>query len=254
MSVELSGGNAKKTHNPLHGRRRKALPAILQVLDDFVDLLIEPHAVFGRRRNIDFKLPLVILTVCSVSLFVLSARALEPIFEAEFARRIETIVAANPEITANQINITKSVAEKTRVLNYLVSVPLTVIASGIALWVLGKLAESAQTLRGALLVATYAQTPRLVEHLSSGIQGLFLDTTRLTSQSSISLGPARFVGAGDPVVLAILTRMDLFSIWVTVLFAIGMRVAGGANRMQAALVAFGVWLVSLGAVLLVTSQ
>lgn len=239
------------------GRQRTSLfRNSFQVLEDFVEVLFEPSTVFSRRRDAAWQLPLFILTLLSVAFFALSKNAIQPLFDSEFTRQMASVLARNPDVTAEQISLSRSIVDKTRVLNYSIGFPVTVIAWGFVFWVLGKLAGSRQSLRGALAITTYAQTPRLIEHLTNSFQGLYLDIDRLTSQTSISLGPARFmdIEATNPVVLSILSRLDVFSIWITLLLAIGLHVASGVDRRQAILVASGVWAVSLVPQLLAAAQ
>jgi hypothetical protein len=59
----------------------------------------------------------------------------------------------------------------------------------------------------------------------------------------LSLGVGRFFDpdATSPVLLGILGRVDLFTIWVTVLLAIGLSVTGGMSRSRAFTAAPLIW-------------
>jgi hypothetical protein len=48
---------------------------------------------------------------------------------------------------------------------------------------------------------------------------------------------------GSQVMLALASRVDLFTIWVTVLLAIGLHVVGKITRQQAGIVAGLTWVV-----------
>jgi hypothetical protein len=94
-------------------------------------------------------------------------------------------------------------------------------------------------------IATFAMFPRLVESVVSAVQALLMDEQNLNSRYKVSLGLGRFFDreTANPVVLALLGRIDLFTIWVTLLIAIGIKVMGRATTGQAVLGAVLVWLV-----------
>ena len=50
------------------------------------------------------------------------------------------------------------------------------------------------------------------------------DSSKITSLSSITIGPARFIShdAVSPIVYALVMRLDVFTIWATVLIGIGL--------------------------------
>jgi hypothetical protein len=81
-----------------------------------------------------------------------------------------------------------------------------------------------------------------------GVQGLFVDPAQLTGRYSVSLGLGRFMDpATTPAVLYyMLGRIDVFTIWLTVLLAIGLAVTGKVDGVRAAIAGVLVWL--LGAI------
>ena len=72
-----------------------------------------------------------------------------------------------------------------------------------------------------------------------------MDEQTLNSRYRVSLGLGRFFDheTANPVVLALLGRIDVFTIWVTLLIAIGIRVMGRTTTGQAVVGAVLVWLV-----------
>jgi hypothetical protein len=78
----------------------------------------------------------------------------------------------------------------------------------------------------------------------TGIQGLIVDPATLDGRFRLSLGVGRFLDpdAASPVLLALVGRLDVFTIWVTVLLAIGLSVTGRIPRVRAAIAAALVWL------------
>jgi hypothetical protein len=71
------------------------------------------------------------------------------------------------------------------------------------------------------------QAPRIVEQLVAAAQALFLPEEQLTGRGALSIGPARFdASTASPILSALLLRADVFTPWITVLLAIGLRVTG----------------------------
>ena len=87
--------------------------------------------------------------------------------------------------------------------------------------------------------------PRIIENVLNGVQGLLLDPATLNGRFRLSLGPGRFLDpdTASPVLLAIVGRMDVFTIWVTVLLAIGLAVTGKISKQKAAIAGVLVWIV-----------
>jgi hypothetical protein len=94
-------------------------------------------------------------------------------------------------------------------------------------------------------IATFAFFPRLIELITNSVQALLLDEGKLTSRFAVSLGIGRFLDpqAMGAVALAFLGRIDIFTIWVTILVAVGLKQMGRITAGQAALGSAIVWLV-----------
>jgi hypothetical protein len=97
----------------------------------------------------------------------------------------------------------------------------------------------------AIMIATYSEVPRLVQILVNAAQGLFMSPEKLNGINAVSLSPARFM---DPdqvsaVTIALASRVDLFTIWITVLLGIGIYVVGKVTKQQAVIIATIVWVI-----------
>jgi hypothetical protein len=94
------------------------------------------------------------------------------------------------------------------------------------------------------MVATYSEVPRLVQILTNAAQGLLLPAEKLNSINAVSFSLARFLDPDQtsPIIIALASRVDVFTIWITVLLTIGLAVVGRIPRQQAAIAAAIVWL------------
>jgi hypothetical protein len=119
------------------------------------------------------------------------------------------------------------------------------VVIGFMTWLVAKLVDSKQDLHAALVVASYAYVPRVVQFIANAVQGLVLKPDQLDGVVKLSFSPARFLDAStaNPVLVQVLNRFDLFTIWVTVLLAIGVYVTGRVTKNQAIFAGVLFWIV-----------
>jgi hypothetical protein len=213
------------------------------VWEDFIDIFYAPSSVFARRQNGTFWIPMFTVTILVGTLFYLNSGAMQPIMDAEFNRGMAVAMRNNPRLNAEAIERFRQIGMRIGQVFSFVITPVTITMVGVCLWLLGKLFEAKQTFTAALMVAAYAYVPRVLEGVLNGVQALVLDPEKLNGRFRISLGPGRFIDpdTASPVLLAIVGRMDVFTIWITVLLAIGLSVTGNISRTRAAIAAALVW-------------
>jgi len=221
-------------------------PSSPGIWEDFVDIFVQPAQVFERRREGKFGLALLALVVITGVLFFALRNGIAPIMDAEMAKQAAAMAAKNPNITADQIAAQQGMMEKFAVIGYVLFMPIGIVITAVLLWLAGKLVSASIAFAAAMMIATYSQFPRIVEMILNALQGLMLPPESITSRYSVQIGVARFLDAStNPFVLTLLGGLDLFTVWVTVLLAIGLSVVARVPRKQAAIAAGMVWLVGL---------
>jgi hypothetical protein len=212
--------------------------------EDFIDIFYAPSQVFARRAGSGFGLPMLIVAVLLALIAVANSGVMQPIMDAEFTRATAAAMRKNPQVTAEMMQRGRAFGEAIGKYGAIVFVPVGIFFVGLALWVCGKVVDAKQTLAAAIMVAAYSFVPRILEGVISGIQGLLLDPATLNGRYRISLGLGRFLDPDttSPVLIALLGRVDVFTIWVTVLLAIGLSVTGKIPRSRAAIAAVLVWI------------
>jgi hypothetical protein len=220
-------------------------PAKAGLWEDFVDIFYAPSSVFARRSDGKFGMPLLFLVIVGTVLVFVTKNAMQPVMDAEFARQSAAAMRKNPSLTAEQLATGRNFFEMVGPLFYAVILTISVFGTGIVLWAVGKLFDAKESVAAAIMVATYAEVPRIVQILTNAAQGLFMSPEKLNSINSVSFSLARFMNpdSGSPVMIALASRVDLFTIWVTVLLAIGLHVVGKIPKQQAAIVAAITWVV-----------
>ena len=221
-------------------------PSKGSIWEDFVDIFIQPRQVFERRREGKFGLALLALVVLSGILFFALRNGIAPIMDAEMAKAAAAMAAKNPNITADQIAAQQGLMEKFAVIGYVLFMPIGIVITAVLLWIASKIISASVAFAPAMMIATYSQFPRVAEMIVNAIQGLLLAPESITSRYSVQIGPARFLDTtANPVLTTVLGGLDLFTIWVTVLIAIGIAVVARVPLSKAAVAAVIVWVIGL---------
>jgi hypothetical protein len=214
--------------------------------EDFIDIFMQPSQVFDRRRDGKFGLALLALVLLSAVLFFALRNGLSAIIDAEMAKQAAAMAERNPNITPDQIASSQAMMEKFAVVGYVLFMPIGIVITAILLWLAGKVVSASVAFAGAMMIATYAQFPRIAEMIVNALQGLLLSPESITSRYSVQLGPARFLDASaNPFVLTILGGLDLFTLWVAFLCALGLSVVARVPLSKGLIAAGAVWLVGL---------
>ena len=216
------------------------------VFDDFVDIITSPSKVFERRQDGKFGAPLLVLTVICVALFFIFKNAMEPIFDAEFARNTAKMLEKNPNMPTEQLETMKKMGGTFAGIGFAIFFPISILVTGLVLWLVGKAFAAKESLKQAVQIATLSQVPLIIGMIVGAIQAMLLPAEKLTSQYSIMLSPARFMDpdAVNTGVLALVGRIDLFGIWIVVIMGIGLSIVGKIERPKAWAAAAIKWLVA----------
>jgi hypothetical protein len=212
--------------------------------EDFIDIFYAPSTVFARRANSGFGIPMLVVTLLVGGIALANSGVMQPIMDAEFGRATAATMRRNPQVTPEMMEKGRAIGETFAKIGAFIFVPVGIFLTGLALWICGKLVDAKESLSAATMVAAYSFVPRVLESLLVGVQGLVMDPGSLTGRYKLSLGLGRFLDpdTASPVLLALLGRVDVFTIWVTILLAIGLSVTGRIPRTRAAIAAAMVWL------------
>jgi hypothetical protein len=216
-------------------------PEKASLLDDFMDIFYAPSAVFARRANASFWIPLLIVTVLLGVIFLANRDLIDPIMEAEFAR---SMAKSGQQLNPDQMAAARKFTGMFASVGAFIGPPVVMLVLGVVIWIVGKFFDAKQSMNAALVVSTFSYVPRVVEGIVNRVQGLIINTDSLNSRYSLSLGLGRFFDADktSPLLLGLIGRIDVFTIWVTVLVAIGLAVTGKISRGRAGIAAAIVWL------------
>ncbi|HEX4468689.1 MAG TPA: YIP1 family protein [Gemmatimonadaceae bacterium] len=212
--------------------------------EDFIDIFASPASVFRRREHGNWLIPLLIVTAAIFLITFASRGTLQPAIDAEVDRALE-LARKNPQVTEEVIDRIRGYTAWAFTYGTAIFIPIVIVFIGFMTWLVSRLVDSRQTLRAAMVVAAYSYVPRVVAAVVAAVQGLVLKPDQLDGLMRLSVGPARFLDPAttNPIVMAIAFRFDLFTIWVTILLAIGAYVTGRISKQSAVVAGVLFWVV-----------
>lgn len=211
-------------------------------LDDYLDVFVSPSELFRRRSDGKFGQAIFVLVLLVAILFFATKSAMAPIMDAEMAR---SMASSARTMTPEQLEAAKKFGGIFYGISILVATPIAVLLLGLVVFLVARLLSGTLGYAQGATIAVFSMFPRLIESIVGAVQALLMDESKLTSRFSVSLGAGRFLdpAATNPVLMAFAGRLDLFTIWVTVLIAIGLKVMGKLSTNQAVMGAGIVWLI-----------
>lgn len=214
--------------------------------EDLIDIFYAPSSVFARREGKDVWLPLIMLAALMALLTWANRGLLDVITDVEFSRMSESILQKNPEVPLEQIRKGQDMMASFRPVMAVVGVPIATLFIASMLWLCARLVDAKLAFGSAALISTFAMFPRLIEQVVNGIQWLVLPAEAFNSRFSTTLGVGRLLDPdGAPFLLAVVGRIDVFTLWVTALLAIGLAVKSRIPLARAAIAAALVWLLGM---------
>lgn len=227
-------------------------PAGTPIWEDFIDIFTSPSAVFARRQeDPNFVPPWLVFSLVVAAIVLLGWSAFEPVMHADTARAMEKMIASNPNLPPEMVERMRSGnMPGAAIAKYIVPVAaaMIVLLVGLITWVGGKIVGAVTTIGQAMMVAAYAYFPKIIDSVAQVVLAMTLPDSMLTTAGHLKLGPSMALDPDHASLLlsAFVTRLDLFTLWTTVLIAIGLKVTGKLSTQKAAIAAVIVWL--LGAV------
>ncbi|HEX2781214.1 MAG TPA: Yip1 family protein [Gemmatimonadaceae bacterium] len=215
------------------------------VMEDIIEIFYAPSRVFARRRdNPRFWAALFILIILVALGVWVMMRNLSTVMDAEFARQSEAAMRKNPQITPEMMERGRKMGETLGPIFAIVGSIVAIFVLGVGVWLVGKLFDSTADLTRGVMIATFASFPKVIDLLLAAILAMTVGTGSITRMMAAGPSPARFAPADTaPMVLGVLSRLSIGTIWATILIAIGLHVVGRIPKGRAYAAALILWLV-----------
>jgi len=223
-------------------------PPKASLIEDCIDIWFSPGSVFARRGPSGSALgPFLIAAVLMVLLYYAALGSMQGVLDAEVARAIAEAQTQNPEMTGEQIEATRGIIEGSIKYGAILFMPVLLLLLGCGVWLISKVLGGSLSFGGGIMVASFAYFPKAFELLLVSVQGMVRDTSTWNGRYDFSWGIARTMDhSGAQGLYNLLGRVDVFTLWVTILVAVGLVYAGKVEKTKAYAGAAIIWL--LGAV------
>jgi hypothetical protein len=203
--------------------------------EDYIDVFFSPVELFRRRAADRVAPPLITLLILGVLAYLAMLPA--------NAMMMRAAMADNPEV-ADAMGQLGLVIQLVGAVVVPITYAVVVAIAALLLFIVGRFVELRTEFSRTMLIATYAGFIYLLSQIATGGAILLHGEAGLDVMRHTSFGPLRFIDATDmnAVARALLQRLDIFAIWQTVLWGIGIAVIYKASRAQAAITAAATWI------------
>ena len=221
-----------------------AAPKSASLWEDFIDIFYAPSQVYERRRIGQFGLALVVVMVLTALFLAAFWNALRPMIEATIDLTIRAAAAKGQAIPDAAAAKMRGFGTTMFGISTVVMVPIMILATAFVTWLMGKLLDAQVNVAQAMTIVTYANVPRMLSWLVVGVQGLLGDADK--PFFAYLIAPTRFLDPATTTMgsYGLWARLDLFTLWATVLIGIGVAVMARVPRARGFLVAAAVWLLA----------
>lgn len=226
-------------------------PAKASLAEDLFDIWFTPSRVFTRRAGQSGWGAFLVVSVLLLVLFLAVNGMMQGVWDAEMARAVAQAQQGNPNMTGDQIAGMQKVMAVSMKYGAMVGIPIALLLMGLLVWIVGKVLGGALGFGSAVMIASFAYVPKVLEMLLIAVQGLFMDTASWTSRFQFSWGVGRFMDHSGPQgMLNFVGRIDVFTIWVTLLIALGFMHAAKIEKSKAYIGAAVMWVLGAAPALL----
>ena len=218
------------------------------VMDDIIEIFYAPSRVFARRRdNPKFWAAFFILSILFALGIWVMMRNYSDVLDAQMTRQMDAAMAKNPQFTPEMAAKSRAMGQTVApVIGIFIGVISTLIL-GLCIWLIGKLFDAKADLRHGMVIATLSSFPKILDLLIAAVAAMAMGTTGVTNMLAAGPSLARFAPEGTSLlILGLLSRLSIGTIWATILVAIGLHVIGRIDKSRAYIAAFVIWLLATG--------
>jgi hypothetical protein len=211
-------------------------------LMDCAEIYYAPSAVFERRRQGKFGLPLLVYVIAMIVIFFATRDLMKPLMDAQMNRSMAAAAAKNPNMTPEQMEAGRAFGAKIAPVGVVVGSAVVPLVVGLIIWLVAKFAGAGLSIGQGMVVGVFSMFPVIVEYIVNAVQMAVLDTSGVTTNYDLSVGPARFMHEASHLVQAVVGDIDVFTIWMAFLVYLGIKVIGRTSSQTAATAAIVLWL------------
>jgi hypothetical protein len=212
---------------------------------DCAEIYYAPSDVFERRKQGKFGVPLLVYVIAMAVVFFATKDLMRPFFDAQASRQMAQVLKQHPEMTQEQLERGRAMGAKFAGVGVIVGSAIVPLVAGLLIWLVAKFAGAGLGLAQGMVVGVFMMFPAIIEYIVNAIQMAFVDTSALTSNYDISIGPARVMHDASAVMRSLVGHIDLFTIWMAFLIYLGVKVLGRTSKQSAVTVAVIMWIIGV---------
>jgi hypothetical protein len=186
--------------------------------EDFIDIWFSPRQLFARRANDSWAVPMLVIALASLAL----AFAFRPVQQA-----MQQAAMADRGMTEEQMAAARNMTGVMSIIGVIfapIGMTVAVLIASLFTWIAAKIASVDVPFRRALMITAFVTFVTLLQQTIGSI----LMSLKLSKGQEIdivkdnSFGVLRFMEPSqiNDIVVALLSRLDIFAIWTMVLYAI----------------------------------
>ena len=227
---------------------RPVVAADASVMDDIIEIFYAPSRVFERRRaNPKFWAAFFIFAIVFALGMWVMMRNYADVLDAQMSRQMDAAMAKNPQFTPEMAAKSRAFGQMMAPISGVLAGVIGTFILALGVWLVGKLFGAQANLRHGMVIATLASFPKIIDLLIAAVQAMAMGTAGVTNMMTAGPSLARFAPEGaSPVVVGLLSRLSIGTIWATILIAIGLHVIGRIDKGKAYGAAILLWLLGTG--------
>jgi len=207
-------------------------PASGGLLDDLLEVFTAPSNVFERRRGSGYGKYLMVLIVLALTIGLATMGLTEVFWDAQFQLTVQQAAEKGQPMPPEAMDMGRTFLKWGGVLGSAVMLPIVVWIGALFVMLGAKVAGGSLSYTQSALIVTLASFPRLLAPIIMAVLGLVVNPESIRGVSDGALGAARFFDplTTSPVVLGVLTNLELTSLWSIAIMAIGISVIARVTR------------------------
>ena len=207
-------------------------PEKASFFEDLIDIITSPAKVFARRADSSTILVIALFTALALILAFANRGAMDGAVTAEIDRAVAKAMEGNAQLTPEAMGPMRTWMSFMFTYGIAIGLPIYFVILALFVWIAAKIFDAQLGYGGALMITVWSFVPRLLGMILFMIQGLVMDTSGLKGLAQASFGAGRFLDptTADPALVQLLARVEVFTLWSTILIGIGISVVGKVPR------------------------
>ena len=206
------------------------------LMEDLINIFVNPSAVFEHQRNKSFVMPALIQTILFAALVFGLRNLIMPFWDAETSRQMAAQAAAMAAKGQAMPEGAKAMGEKMAsygsMIGPIIAPWFTAIVGGLFTFLASRLVGAKLSFGQSAMIASWSNFPAVLSFIAMGIIGMMMDPATVRGVTDGQLGPGKFFDPNttSPALVALFQNLDLFNIWSIVIMGIGIAVVARVPR------------------------